>query len=90
LYPLAQINIKSYFLAIFLQNKNRCNVCYKRFSGFLGVCSLINGKPAYAYLNDGTLLEFAGNKLIGSDSGCLKGTVVDFTNPKDQSWRGVP
>jgi len=50
-----------------------------RFSGFLGICSLINGKPVYAYVNDGSLLEYAGNKLIETKFGSLTGKVVDFT-----------
>jgi hypothetical protein len=50
-----------------------------RFSGFLGVCTIKNNEPAYAYVNDGTLLEYAGRKLVECGYGALKGRVADFT-----------
>jgi hypothetical protein len=49
------------------------------FRGFFGVYSELDGKPVYAYTNEGTLIGSADAPLIDESFGKLEGTVHDYT-----------
>lgn len=50
-----------------------------RHRGFFGFYSEKDGKPVYAYLHDGQLLEPASGRPLLRSRGRVKGTVEDFT-----------
>lgn len=50
-----------------------------RFQGFFGVYSEKDGRPVYAYLNDGKQLAPPGKPLLKHPQGHLSGKIVDFT-----------
>ncbi|PTX64893.1 heparinase II/III-like protein [Melghirimyces profundicolus] len=50
-----------------------------RFQGFFGVYSEKNGKPVYAYLNDGKFISPAGKPLLQNKKARIKGTILTFT-----------
>ena len=49
------------------------------FKGFFGMCSVENGEPEYAYVQDGTYLAVDGEPLIQESTASVQAFVEDFT-----------
>ncbi|SFT01825.1 heparinase II/III domain-containing protein [Marininema halotolerans] len=50
------------------------------FRGFFGYVSTKNGQPIYAYMNDGTILQWQHKNLLHLPHAAIQGTVLDFTH----------